>query len=159
MRERILIVDDDQAMRDMLKTFLEKQGYRVILASDGLEGLQQAESEDPDLIILDARMPGLNGAQICRRLRSQERTRSIPIILATGFGDVLLEVLDAGVDDFVMKPVRLAEFLVRVRGMLKVRHIGDEVERAMAYTQEIRRALLPRQCEAGRSTTNLSRSA
>jgi two-component system cell cycle response regulator len=152
MVEKILVVDDEQAIRDVLKTFLEKAGYPVIVASNGMEAIRQAESETPHLIILDARMPDLDGVETCLRLRSQERTRSIPIILATGFKHVLLEALDAGVDDFVMKPVRLAELLVRIRSMLRVRHVEDGIERAMAYTQELRRTLPSRQFDQEGST-------
>jgi two-component system response regulator VicR len=145
MAEKILVVDDEEPIRELLKNLLEQDGYEAILAANGEEAVRLAESENPDLVILDAVMPLLDGIDACAALRANEKTRAIPIILATGFAEVLSGAMSAGVDDFVMKPVPLSELMVRVKAMLKVRHLEDEVERAMAYMEERNKLLSPEQ--------------
>jgi DNA-binding response OmpR family regulator len=142
MGEKILVVDDEQPVRELLKTLFEREGYEAILAANGEEAVRLAESENPHLIILDAVMPELDGIKTCIALRANERTRAIPIILATGFTDVLTEAVNAGIDDFVMKPVALGKLLIRVKAMLSVSHLEDQLERAMAYAQEMKKGLL-----------------
>jgi DNA-binding response OmpR family regulator len=137
MAYKIMVVDDEEPIRDLLKGFLERQGHTVVLASNGEEALISAEKESPQLIVLDVRMPGLDGIQTCVALRAQEKTRAIPIILATAFREVLGEALAAGVDDFVTKPFHLAELLHRVQALLRVRHLENELERAAAYVCEL----------------------
>jgi CheY-like chemotaxis protein len=105
MREKILVVDDEQSMRYLLQTVLEKAGYEAILASNGEEAVRLAESEKPHLIILDVKMPKLDGIKTCLALREKQKTRAIPIILATGSTECLAEALQAGADDFVTKPL------------------------------------------------------
>jgi two-component system response regulator VicR len=137
MGEKILVVDDEEPIRELLRSLLEKEGYEAILASDGEEAIRLAESEKPHLIILDVKMSGLDGIRTCLALREKQETRGIPIILATGFTEFLAEALDAGVDDFVTKPFHLTAVVTRVRAMLRVRHIDNTVERAVAYLQEL----------------------
>jgi DNA-binding response OmpR family regulator len=141
MGYKILVVDDEEPIRDLLKGFLEGQGHTVILASTGEEALISAERENPHLIVLDVRMPGLDGIETCVALRANDKTRAIPIILATAFREVLAEALAAGVDDFVTKPFHLAELLHRVQALLRVRHLENELERAAAYVCELRKNL------------------
>jgi DNA-binding response OmpR family regulator len=141
MEYKILVVDDEEPVRDLLKDFLEDQGHTVVIASSGDEALLSAEKENPQLIVLDVRMPGLNGIETCAALRANEKTRRIPIILATAFRDVLEEALAAGVDDFVTKPFHLAELLHRVQCLLRVRHLENELERAAAYVYELQKDL------------------
>jgi DNA-binding response OmpR family regulator len=143
MGEKILVVDDEQVIREMLKTFLETEGYEPILASNGEETIRLAQTEAPHLIILDAIMPERDGIDTAAALKADEKTRAIPIILATGFGEVLTEAVNAGIDDFVIKPFELDRLMVRVRGMLKVRHLENELERATAYMEELRKAASP----------------
>jgi DNA-binding response OmpR family regulator len=135
---RILVVDDQAPIRELLTHFLQKEGYEVILAPDGLEAIRLVESKRPHLVILDVRMPELDGVETCWRLRSQEGTRSTPIIIATAFGEVVVEALDAGADDFVTKPFHMADVLARVKALLKVRHLEDGIERTWAYIHELR---------------------
>jgi DNA-binding response OmpR family regulator len=137
MGEKILVVDDEQAIRYLLQTVLERAGYEPIMASNGEEAIRLAESENPHLIILAARMPEPDGIKTCTALRANQKTRTIPIILATGFTESLAEALHAGVDDFVTKPLHLAAVLARVRAMLRVRHIEDKAERVTAYLREL----------------------
>jgi DNA-binding response OmpR family regulator len=139
MPEKILLVDDAEEIRDLLGGFLEEQGYQVVLASDGNEALDLVESENPQIIILDLKLPGLNGIEVCKRLKEREETRSIPVIIITGFGDNKLVALDVGADDFVNKPFDMADILIRVKSALRIRHLTDELERAVAYIEELRK--------------------
>jgi two-component system response regulator MprA len=140
---RILVVDDQEPIREVLSSFFQKEGYEVIVAPDGLEAIRLVETKRPHLVILDVRMPALDGVETCWRLRSEEKTRSTPIIVATAFGEVVVEALDAGADDFVTKPFHLADVLARVKALLKVRHLEDGIERTWAYIQELRGNFTP----------------
>jgi two-component system response regulator VicR len=143
MREKILVVDDEQSLRYVLQSVLEKEGYEVVLASDGEEAVRLAEREKPHLIILDAGMPDPSGIKTCAALKANQRTRGIPIILATGFTQSLAEALQLGVDDLVTKPFHLATLVNRMRAMLTVSHIEGKGERAMAYMKELRKDFYP----------------
>jgi DNA-binding response OmpR family regulator len=141
MTVKILVADDEQEIRDLLDNFLKDQGYEVILASDGEQALQLAEMENPQAIILDVRMPGLDGLQVCKRLKAKEETKLIPVIFITGFEDNKLKALDMGADDFVNKPFDMVELSIRVKSVLRIRHLTDELERAVAYIEELRKDL------------------
>ncbi len=141
MADKILVADDEQEIRDLLDHFLKDKGYEVILASDGEQALQLAETENPQAIILDVRMPGLDGLEVCKRLKEKEETRFIPVIFITGFEDNKLDALDMGADDFVNKPFDMVELSTRVESVLRIRHLTDELERAVAYIEELRRDL------------------
>jgi CheY-like chemotaxis protein len=143
MRKKILVVDDEESLRCLLKTVLEKEGYEVVLASGGEEAVRLAESEKPHLITLDAKMPDPDGMQTCAALRVNQKTRGIPIIVATGFPEFLAEALQVGADDFVTKPFRRAALLDRVRAILKVGHIEGRAERAVAYMKAFRKHFPP----------------
>jgi DNA-binding response OmpR family regulator len=136
MAEKILVVDDEEPIRQILLRLFQKHGYEVVLGCNGKEAIRLAVSEQPHLIMLDASMPELGGLEACAALRADKRTRAIPIMVATAFGDVLEGVVDAGVDDLVTKPFELTELLFRVKALLKVGPIADELQRAMAYMQE-----------------------
>jgi two-component system alkaline phosphatase synthesis response regulator PhoP len=137
--EKILIVDDEEQIRELLREFLSGAGYEVALAANGEEALEVAQRERPDLILLDIRMPELDGVETCVRLKTNDKTRSIPIIIATAFGDTLAEALDAGADDFVNKPFQLEEIGLRIKSLLRVRHLTNELERAAAYIGELQK--------------------
>jgi DNA-binding response OmpR family regulator len=92
------------------------------------------------VILLDIRLPDLDGIEVCARLRSNEKTRSIPVIVATAFEDTAVDAFDAGADDFVSKPFQLTEIALRVGAMLRVRHLTNELERATAYLGELENA-------------------
>jgi DNA-binding response OmpR family regulator len=119
MGEKILIVDDEEPIRELLRNLIEQQGYEAILASNGEEAVRLAERENPDLIILDMIMPELDGTHACLALKANGKTRGIPIIVATGFVELVGVAMNAGVDDIVMKPVPLAELMVRVKALLR----------------------------------------
>jgi DNA-binding response OmpR family regulator len=141
MGERILVVDDEEFMRELLAQLLSIEGYEVLLASNGREAIQRAVFENPHLVIVDANMPEIDGIETTRQLRSQRETCSVPIIMATAFEGTRTEALHAGVDDFVPKPFPVADFLARVKAMLKVRHFENEAERALTYSRELREIL------------------
>ena len=135
--EKVLVVDDEEQIRELLREFLIGLGYEVLVAANGEEAIEVAQRERPHLILLDIRMPELDGVETCVRLKTHEKTRSIPVIIATAFGDTLAEALDAGADDFVSKPFQLEEIGLRIRSLLRVRHLTNELERAAAYIGEL----------------------
>ena len=118
-KERILLVEDETAMRIALQDALEAEGYRVILALDGRSGLDRAVKEKPALILLDVMLPKLNGFQVCAELRRHSIT--VPVLMLTARGRVAdrVEGLDAGADDYLVKPFSTVEMLARVRALLR----------------------------------------
>ena len=141
MGEKVLVVDDEFEIRDLLSKFLTEEGYEVILASNGEEALELAERENPQVILLDILMPGFCGIETCRRLKAVEKTRFIPVIMATALWDTHAEAVEAGAEDFVTKPFPLEELSFRVKSILRVRYLTDELERAVTYIQELEKNL------------------
>jgi DNA-binding response OmpR family regulator len=137
MEEKVLVVDDEFEIRDVLSRFLTEEGYEIILASNGEEALELVERENPQVILLDILMPGIDGIETCKRLKENEKTRFIPVIMATALWDTYSEVIEAGAEDFVTKPFNLTELSHRVKSILRVRYLNDELERAVAYIQEL----------------------
>src|SRR6266566_2424646 len=117
--ERILIIEDELPMRTALQDVLEAEGYRAISAADGESGLRRAIEEKPDLILLDIMMPELDGYAVCAELR--RLSNPVPILMLTAKGQVEDRVtgLDAGADDYLVKPFSTDELLARVRAMLR----------------------------------------
>jgi two-component system response regulator MprA len=125
---KILVVDDERAVRDSLRRALELEGYAIELAEDGNEALSRLESNsEPDAVILDVLMPGLDGLEVCRRLR--QSGKQLPVLMLTARGEVENRVagLDAGADDYVTKPFALEELLARLRALLR-RTTGGSAE-------------------------------
>ena len=118
---KILVADDEAQNRTLLRMMLERARYAVVDAADGPGALAQAARHQPDLVLLDVRMPGLDGFEVTRRLRSQPATALLPVILVTGLTELHDKVrgLDAGATDFVTKPFQQAELLARVRANLR----------------------------------------
>jgi CheY-like chemotaxis protein len=135
----ILIADDNEQNVELMQAYLDEVGCRVVAAYDGEETLARVAEAKPDLILLDIMMPKLSGFEICRQLKADPATAGIPICMVTAlaeFGDIERAV-EAGTDDFLSKPVNRWELLTRVRSLLKVRHLQDELERTLAYLQEV----------------------
>jgi DNA-binding response OmpR family regulator len=130
MGDKVLVVDDEKGIRDMLSEFLTGQGYEVILASSGEEALELADIEKPRLILLDLAMPGLGGILACKKLKTQKSTRFIPIVVVSAFEEGWEQAIEAGADEFIQKPIQLTELQVRVRSMLRVAHLTHELESA-----------------------------
>ena len=128
-RELVLVAEDDVANRALLGRLLERGGYRSISVGDGRDALRAAIEENPDLVLLDVGLPGLNGLDVCRRLRADPRTVALPIILVTGQTTSLDVVagLDAGADDFVRKPYQEAELMARIRSVLRLARVTAEM--------------------------------
>ena len=137
MGDKVLVVDDEWTIRDVLSQFLTEKGYEVILASHGEEAIELAEKENPDVILLDVRMPGIDGIETCRRLKEEDKTRSVPVIMITAFQDREIEAYLEGADDFVVKPFNMVEISYRIESMLRIRHLSNELERAVAYIKEL----------------------
>src|ERR1700760_4153478 len=118
---RILVVEDEEALAQLLHYNLDKEGYRVAIANDGEEAMIQADEETPDLVVLDWMLPRLSGIEVCRRLRSGRKTRNVPIIMLTARGEETDRVrgLDTGADDYIVKPVSMSELAARVRAVLR----------------------------------------
>ncbi|HET8606240.1 MAG TPA: response regulator transcription factor [Gaiellaceae bacterium] len=124
---RILVVDDERAVRDSLRRALELDGYDVELAADGEEALHRIENgSEPDAVVLDILMPRMNGLEVCRRLRASGNR--IPVLMLTARDQVedRVEGLDAGADDYVVKPFALEELLARVRALLRRSGVAED---------------------------------
>jgi CheY-like chemotaxis protein len=118
----ILVVDDDPTMRRLISIVLTQAGYRVAEAGDGLEALASVERQPPAGILLDVMMPGLDGLEVCRRLKGDPATAAIPVVLVTALGDAShrREGLEAGADEFMAKPVNVSDLLAVVERVLRV---------------------------------------
>ena len=137
MGDKILVVDDEWEIRHLLSQFLTEEGYEVILASNGEAAIELAERENPQVILLDILMPGIDGIETCKRLKAGEKTRFIPIIMATALWDRYMEAIEAGAEDVVTKPFNLTELSHRVKSILRVMYLTNELERAVAYIQQL----------------------
>jgi DNA-binding response OmpR family regulator len=127
---RILIIEDDPDIAQSLKFYLEREGgYRVGLAHDGEEGLRRSIEDPPDLVLLDLNLPGRDGLEVCRGLRGDLGTQTVPVIMITARIDESEKVagLDLGADDYITKPFSMKEVLARVRAVLR-RSGGGEAE-------------------------------
>ncbi len=137
MAEKILVVDDEPNVRSFLNTLLAEEGYEVILASDGKEAMELVESESPEAILLDINMPGINGLEVCKKLKEREQTRYIPIIIVTGLDDRGFMAYLEGADDFVTKPFRPVELIFRINSMVRIRQLNIRLQLAMAYIKQL----------------------
>ena len=135
---RILIVDDNPTNVKVLQTRLAAEGYEVITAADGEEGLAAARAQIPDLILLDVMMPKLDGFEVCRRLRADSDFPFTPIILVTAMADSkdIVAGLEAGGDEYLTKPVDHAALAARVRSMLRIKSLHDKAEALAAELKE-----------------------
>lgn len=118
---KILVIDDDQAIAELIKVNLDLLGHQVTTANDGIKGLALAQQSRPDLIVLDVMMPDLDGFTVCQRLRQNKETNGIPILMLTALGMTKDKVkgFDAGADDYLTKPFEIPELAVRVRALLR----------------------------------------
>ena len=126
----ILVVDDDKATVDILRTRLQSQGYAVVSATDGEAGLKAVAEHRPDLVLLDVNMPRMDGLEACRRLKADATLPFTPVILVTALTDSrdVVAGLDAGADEYITKPVDSAALMARVRSMLRMKELHDRVQ-------------------------------
>ncbi|MEK6716530.1 MAG: HD domain-containing phosphohydrolase [candidate division NC10 bacterium] len=131
-RPRLLVVDDDALIRQFLEDQLTGEGYLVSTARDGEEALAKVAADSPDLILLDVMMPKVDGFEVCRRLKSDDRTILIPVVMVTALTatDQRIKGIEAGADDFLSKPYNRLELFTRVRSLLKLKRHTDELENA-----------------------------
>jgi two-component system response regulator MprA len=118
-RQRVLVVDDEPAVREALRASLEFDGYRVTVAGDGMDGLEQIGRDRPDLVVLDVMMPRMDGLTACRRLRAADPATPVLMLTARDSMGDRVTGLDAGADDYLVKPFELDELLARVRALLR----------------------------------------
>jgi two-component system phosphate regulon response regulator PhoB len=139
---RILIIEDERDLSDVLEFNLKREGYETVLAHDGQEGLRKAQTLLPDLILLDLMLPGLSGFDVCRELRAGERTRDIPIIIISAKAEETDQVVgfSLGADDYVTKPFSVKVLLQRIKALQRrveggsdpvdvVEHLGVRIDR------------------------------
>jgi putative two-component system response regulator len=131
---RILVVDDEAQNVEVFSRLMKRFGYDVLTAMSGELALQSVARDRPDLVLLDVNMPGIDGFEVCRRLKSDTRTRLIPIVLITAMHATEDRVrgIDAGADDFLAKPPVLAELEARVRSLMRLKRYTDELDSAQS---------------------------
>ena len=131
--QTILVIDDDEGLRDTIGVMLEQEGFRAMLVSDGKAGFDKAVTLKPDLVLVDLRLPGMSGTDICKRLRATKVTTPIIVLSAVGEEIDKVLLLEIGADDYVVKPFGARELIARIRAVLrraapderKVAHFGE----------------------------------
>jgi len=158
---RILIVDDSPDNVRLLLAQLEPLGVDLLTASNGREALQQVSASPPDLILLDIVMPEMNGLTVCEQLKSDPRTRLIPIVILTGLHgeQEKLRAIEAGADDFLNKPFSRAELLARARALLRLKRYTDDLEHAESTLLTLASAVESRDPNTGDHCGRLARMA
>lgn len=154
-RPRILVADDTDTIRVLFEKLLTGDGYQVVSAADGLEALDAVSVHHPDVILTDVTMPGMDGIEVCRRLKSDPETRLTPVVLITGLSDLpdRIRGIEAGADDFLTKPVHPQELRARVAALLRMKQLTDALDSAesafvaLALTIEARDPTTKGHCE------------
>ncbi|MGH9370347.1 MAG: HD domain-containing phosphohydrolase [Vicinamibacterales bacterium] len=138
-KARVLVIDDDEAVANVIARFVSRDGYDVDIAGNGARGLAAIANDPPDVILLDLMLPDMNGFEICRRLKAELRSRLIPVVLITGVGDRAkrLEGLESGADDFLSKPVDGQELLARVRALVRMKRYTDDLDSAASILMSL----------------------
>src|SRR5713101_6884674 len=129
---KVLVVDDEDHVTDFLMRLLTAEGHSVQIARDGPTALQAVAANPPDVLLLDTVMPGIDGIEVCRRLKREPTTRLLPVLLVTGHAERerRIEGLEAGADDFLTKPVDTQELLARVRSLGRMKRYTDDLDTA-----------------------------
>jgi signal transduction histidine kinase len=143
----IMVVDDDQRNVRLMESILKSNGYRVRTACDGDEADRSIAAEPPDLVLLDVMMPKMSGFELCRLLRGRHATRLLPVIMITALNSLedKVRALETGADDFLSKPINKTEMIAKVRSILRVKSLQDEVERQRVALEQTNRQLLSMQ--------------
>ena len=128
--KKVLVVDDTALNVKMLADLLTFKGYQALTASSGAEALARIESENPDLVLLDVMMPGMNGYEVCQKIRANPATNMLPVVMVTALDPAQERVkgIEAGADDFLAKPINQPELLARVRSLLRIKELWDTVQ-------------------------------
>ena len=144
----ILVVDDLAQNVKLLDAILSSRGYSVVTADSGEAALESVGNALPDLVLLDVLMPGIDGYEVCRRLRADPETAYLPIVMVTAHGDQeKLNAIEAGADDFLVKPIDQPELLARVRSLVRIKRYHDRIEEQSAALAEWNRTLEQRVAE------------
>jgi len=130
VQKAILVIDDDPGLRGLLEEFMAKDGYRVVTADCGREGIAAIERARPDLVLLDIQMPGINGLEVLATIRRKDA--DLPVIVVTGYGseEIVTQAIRAGADDYLAKPLRLRTVCARVRAALERAALRDDARGA-----------------------------
>ena len=159
MSGRILVVEDQRANAEMMAGILQARGYQVLIAPGGEAALEEIRASSPHLVVSDILMPGMDGYELCRRLRAQAPTELLPVILVTSLeaNDERVKGLEAGADDFLSKPVNWEELFARVRSLLRIKRLQDEIRNLNAKLEERVRAQVAELEQLGRLKRFFSR--
>ncbi|HQR07198.1 MAG TPA: response regulator [Gemmatales bacterium] len=136
---RILIADDNQQVVELLEANLEDLKAEIKSAADGEATLRLAQEWKPDLLLLDIMMPRMSGFEVCKRLRSNPATKSLPVLMVTALDQPvdIERAVEAGTDDFMTKPINKTELILRVRALVKGKNSKNELERVLSYVDAV----------------------
>ena len=139
----ILVADDNEGIREPLVELLRMHGYSVIAVGDGEQAFMEICSQPVDLALLDVMMPGRTGFSVCRAIKARPETCLVPVVLVTGLGSAedRIQGIEAGADDFLNKPVKREELLARVRSLVRLKRITDELENAETVLCSLARSI------------------
>jgi putative two-component system response regulator len=142
-RQCVLVVDDRPLNVELITAYLEEIDCHVEVARDGLEALQAVKTVRPDLVLLDVMMPGMDGFEVCSRIKSHPETRLLPVVLVTALGNTADRIrgLEAGADDFIVKPVERLELVARARSLLRLKGLYDKLDDAERVIFSLARAV------------------
>jgi two-component system, OmpR family, alkaline phosphatase synthesis response regulator PhoP len=140
-RPKVLIADDNPQGAELLEAYLGDTEYELRTARDGEETLQLVRAWQPDLILLDIMMPKISGFEVCKRLRADANLREVAVLMITALDQPsdVDRAVEAGTDEFLSKPINKNELLLRVRSLLRIRHLKKDLDRALAYIEAVER--------------------
>ena len=141
-KSKVLVVDDNLQNLELILAYLEDVDCETLSAEGGQEALDKIHSDPPDLVLLDVMMPKISGFEVCKKLKNNPKTAGIPVIMVTALSEMgdIEKAINSGTDDFLSKPVNKWELLTRVKTMLKLKHLTDQLERTLTYLSEIEQA-------------------
>lgn len=144
-KPKVLVVDDNLQNLELILAYLEDIDCETLSAEGGMEALEMIKNNPPDLVLLDVMMPKISGFEVCKRIKNNPQTADIPVIMVTALSEMgdIERAINSGTDDFLSKPVNKWELLTRVKTMLKLKHLTDQLERTLVYLSEIEQ--IPRQ--------------
>ena len=139
-KQKILAVDDEEDILELLRFNLTKEGFAVVCAASGEEGLKTAHSQRPDLILLDLMLPGMDGLEVARRLKKEEATKDIPVIMVTAKGEEadIVTGLEVGAEDYITKPFSRKVLIARVRAMLRRKAAGPADDQEVVTVHDLK---------------------
>jgi two-component system alkaline phosphatase synthesis response regulator PhoP len=139
MSQLIVVIEDEEDIRELIRYNLDKEGYRVLVANSGEEGLELVVNSMPDLIVLDLMLPGIDGLQVCRQLKADPKTRNIPVVMVTARGEEpdVVSGLELGAEDYVSKPFSPKVLAARVRTVMRRSQAGEADPQAILRHEQL----------------------